>query len=79
MKFLYLVLWILFVVMLLILYFQNIIVSNVPLKFFTSRSIDVRIFLLVVYFFGILAGVFLTLAITSFMKWDNNLDDWFEL
>lgn len=79
MKILYLILWLVWIIVLLILYFQNIIISSVPLRFFTSRSIDIRLFLLFVYIVAVFSWVFLALAVTSFMKWDGNIDDWFEL
>ncbi len=79
MKFIYLILSIFFIVLFLIIYFQNIIYWTYTMMFFNSYK-SATFVLLAIAVICFLAGAFTVLAVKSFLWSDNSdIDDWFDL
>lgn len=77
MKFVYLILWIIFIVLDIIIFFQNISNNNYFLVF--KKFIPAPAMLLYVFIFSFLWGALLVLWIKWLLSNSKEIDDWFDL
>ncbi len=77
MKYVYLILGILLIVLIMIPYFQMIVYGDFYFPYYTTIVWnDIRVFFIIAQ--SLLAWVLLTLATKAFLD-NNNIDEWFDL
>ncbi len=78
MKYFYLFLGIVLLILIIIPFFQLFTYGNYPFPLYT-QVIDNTLWVAIVIFMSILAGVFLTLGIKGLLNNNDDIDEWFDL